>query len=165
MFNKNNKKGFTLVELLVVIAIIGILAVVAVPSLMKNIEKSKAAKFVADYSAVKSAVMAEYAENPTTTSTTLLDGNLSTSLVEDLSSSTAADYILDVTTSGTNITSVNLTIQTNNKNVAAKVVEQITSSLGLTSANATSKVVQGTSVDGTLTPVANATTVTISLIK
>lgn len=58
-----NKKGFTLVELLVVIAIIGILAVLAVPSLFKSIAKAKISDVEADYSAIKSAVLAEYAEN------------------------------------------------------------------------------------------------------
>lgn len=60
---KLNQKGFTLVELLVVIAIIGILALVAVPALFKNINKSKIAKVESDYNAVKSSIVAYYAEN------------------------------------------------------------------------------------------------------
>ena len=60
---RKNNKGFTLVELLVVIAIIGILAVVAVPSLMKNINKAKAADIVSDYSAIKAQVLATYADD------------------------------------------------------------------------------------------------------
>ena len=57
-----DKKGFTLVELLVVIAIIGILAIVAVPALFKNINKAKIAD-VSDYNAVKSSIVAYYADN------------------------------------------------------------------------------------------------------
>lgn len=66
---RKSNKGFTLVELLVVIAIIGILAVVAVPSLMKNINKAKAADIVSDYSAIKAQVLATYADD------SLVDGN------------------------------------------------------------------------------------------
>lgn len=62
MNRKNNSKGFTLVELLVVIAIIGILSVVALPSLFKNIEKSKVATLEADISTIKSAVRSVYAD-------------------------------------------------------------------------------------------------------
>ena len=63
MFDKKkNNKGFTLVELLVVIAIIGILAVVAVPALFKNIEKGKVADLEADISAIRSAVLSNYAD-------------------------------------------------------------------------------------------------------
>lgn len=62
---KKNNKGFTLVELLVVIAIIGILAVVAVPALLKNIDKSRAAKVEANYSAIKSAITNYYTDNGT----------------------------------------------------------------------------------------------------
>ena len=63
MFDKKkNNKGFTLVELLVVIAIIGILAVVAVPALFKNIEKAKVADLEADISAIRSAVLSNYAD-------------------------------------------------------------------------------------------------------
>jgi prepilin-type N-terminal cleavage/methylation domain-containing protein len=62
---KKNNKGFTLVELLVVIAIIGILAVVAVPSLFKQVDKSKAAKVEANYSAIKSGIQSYYADNGT----------------------------------------------------------------------------------------------------
>ena len=62
-FKKNNNKVFTLVELLVVIAIIGILAVVAVPSLFGNIQKSHAAKIESDYNAIRSGVIAYYADN------------------------------------------------------------------------------------------------------
>ena len=72
MFNKKkNNKGFTLVELLVVIAIIGILAIVAVPALFKNINKAKATDVVADIRAIKTAAMAEYADNSSEAITTL----------------------------------------------------------------------------------------------
>lgn len=60
---KKNNKGFTLVELLVVIAIIGILAVVAVPSLFKQIDKSKAGDITATIDSIKAAETAYYADN------------------------------------------------------------------------------------------------------
>ena len=59
---KKNNKGFTLVELLVVIAIIGVLAVLAVPSLFRNIEKTKVAELEADISAIKSSVLTNYSD-------------------------------------------------------------------------------------------------------
>ncbi|MGL6106679.1 type II secretion system protein [Romboutsia sp.] len=62
---KKNNKGFTLVELLVVIAIIGILAVVAVPSLFKNIDKSKAVQVTTNINAIKTEILAEYADGKT----------------------------------------------------------------------------------------------------
>jgi len=64
-FKKNNNKGFTLVELLVVIAIIGILAVVAVPSLFKNIDKSKAVQVTTNINAIKTEIMSNYADGIT----------------------------------------------------------------------------------------------------
>lgn len=113
--NKKNNKGFTLVELLVVIAIIGILAVVAVPSLMQNMEKAKSAKIVSDFSAIKSALMAEYADGNLTNSTDLQ------SLVEDISNE--ADYQLNIV--GDPITSVSLIITPNNPNVLSRLQEDI----------------------------------------
>ena len=58
-----NREGFTLVELLVVIAIIGILAAVAVPSLFKNINKSKIAKLKSEMNAFELSVNTFYLEN------------------------------------------------------------------------------------------------------
>lgn len=65
MFNRKKKsnKGFTLVELLVVIAIIGILAVVAVPTLFKQIDKSKGADISATVGTIKTATISYYADN------------------------------------------------------------------------------------------------------
>jgi prepilin-type N-terminal cleavage/methylation domain-containing protein len=62
---KKNNKGFTLVELLVVIAIIGILAVVAVPALFKNIDKAKSVQVVTNVNAIKTEIMAKYADGKT----------------------------------------------------------------------------------------------------
>ena len=42
--NRKNKKGFSLVELIIVIAILAVLAIVLVPTLTKNVEKSRAQK-------------------------------------------------------------------------------------------------------------------------
>ena len=38
---KNNKKGFSLVELIVVIAIMAVLMAILVPSLLRNVERSR----------------------------------------------------------------------------------------------------------------------------
>lgn len=59
---QHSNKGFTLVELLVVIGIIGILSVVAVPALLRNIQKAQVSELESDYSAIRSAVLAKYAE-------------------------------------------------------------------------------------------------------
>lgn len=50
-------------ELLVVIAIIGILAVVAVPSLIKNIDKTKISEVKSDISAIKTSIKMFYLDN------------------------------------------------------------------------------------------------------
>ena len=83
MFNKKkkNNKGFTLVELLVVIAIIGILAVVAVPTLFKQIDKSKGADIAATVSAIKTATTSYYADNGDVP-TSINNENDATSLVK-----------------------------------------------------------------------------------
>ena len=60
-----DKNGFTLVELLVVIAIIGIIAIVAVPSLMKNINKAKAADLTSHISAINTLSNIKYSESTT----------------------------------------------------------------------------------------------------
>ena len=128
MFNKKkNNKGFTLVELLVVIAIIGILAVVAVPSLMKNINKAKAADIVADYSAIKGAVISEYADSKLVDETLNEDKTtaaLSTKLdIQDLSDEATYSLAIANTTSG-NATAT-LTITTQNDDVATRVKDDI----------------------------------------
>lgn len=110
------KSGFTLVELLVVIAIISILAVVAVPSLFQNINKAKAADVVADYSAIRSAVISMYADGELTTSTAISDLD-----VADLSTNT---HELAVTDSNGNL-KVTLTIDAKNSDIAKKVAKNI----------------------------------------
>jgi len=65
MNKKRKRSGFTLIELMVVILIVGILAAVAVPILHGRIEKAKWSEGAASAGAVKTAVRASYAENPT----------------------------------------------------------------------------------------------------
>ena len=55
-------KSFTLVELIVVIAIIAILAAIIAPNAFRAIEKSKVAKAVSDFKAIKNACGALYAD-------------------------------------------------------------------------------------------------------
>ncbi|MDT8300390.1 MAG: type II secretion system protein [Sedimentisphaerales bacterium] len=65
MNKKRERRGFTLIELMVVILIVGILAAVAVPILRGRIEQAKWSEAAATAGAVKTAVRAYYAENPT----------------------------------------------------------------------------------------------------
>lgn len=128
---RKNNKGFTLVELLVVIAIIGILAVVAVPSLMKNINKAKAADIVADYSAIKAQVLSTYADD------SLVNGiydkakdqtslaiasteNGSSTLLEVNDLSTEAEYSLNVQNN-----TATLTMIIDNADIAKRVGDNI----------------------------------------
>ena len=121
-----NNKGFTLVELLVVIAIIAILAVVAVPSLMKNINKAKAADLVADYSAIKSQVLSNYADNTLEdgTYTKTEDGtwlkSKSNNIIEVQDLSEEAEYSLEITNQ-----TAKLTITAKNSDIASKVAADI----------------------------------------
>jgi prepilin-type N-terminal cleavage/methylation domain-containing protein len=66
MNKKRERKGFTLIELMVVILIVGILAAVAVPILRGRIEQAKWSEGAATAGAIKTAVRALYAEDPTT---------------------------------------------------------------------------------------------------
>ena len=128
---RKNKKGFTLVELLVVIAIIGILAVVAVPSLFKNINKAKAADIVSDYSAIKAAVISDYADGKLEDGTyTSNGGNINGLDVQDLSEE--ATYTLDVNATQSKAT---LTITTKDNAIAERVAESISGVQGTSSSN------------------------------
>ena len=73
MFKKNG--GFTLVELIVVIAILAILAGIAIPAYSGYITKAQAAGDSTQLSAVKTAVMAAYAEEGTVTAITFTNAD------------------------------------------------------------------------------------------
>lgn len=153
---KKNNKGFTLVELLVVIAIIGILAVVAVPSLLKNVNKAKAAKIVADFSSIKSEVMAEYADGELVTTTTV-----SALEVQDLSLPVGNYTLVYQSDVNNNIIGVRLVIDTENDDIADRVIEEMSETVGAIKGNVTA-----IASNGTLTNDETKTdTVTLQIIK
>ncbi len=83
MNKKRERSGFTLIELMVVILIVGILAAVAVPILRGKINQAKWSEAAATAGAIRSAVRAEFAEDPVTVgawATQALDAGTQTTL-------------------------------------------------------------------------------------
>ena len=63
MWQKNSKKGFTLVELLIVVAILGLLILIIVSLLLRNITKANDAKRKADIAKISTAMEEYYTDN------------------------------------------------------------------------------------------------------
>ena len=134
---KKNNKGFTLVELLVVIAIIGILAVVAVPSLFKQIDKSKATQVVSNLKAAETEVLSEYANGVSIadigamgigTSASYTDGTLPAGknvIVPDLKQAAGETY--KVSSAGKE---VYVTVTSNNNTILKIVADQYKTGTG-----------------------------------
>ena len=61
LFQKKNNKGFSLVELIVVVAIMAVLMGILVPTLIKNVEKSKRQKDLSALEEIRSAMTTELA--------------------------------------------------------------------------------------------------------
>ena len=68
-FNRNNKKGFTIIELLVVISIIGLLSTISVVSLNGARIKSRDAKRVSDIKQIKTGLDLYFNDNGVLTHT------------------------------------------------------------------------------------------------
>ncbi|MCH8118930.1 MAG: prepilin-type N-terminal cleavage/methylation domain-containing protein [Planctomycetes bacterium] len=66
MGKKRKRRGFTLIELMVVILIVGVLVAVAVPILRGKNEAAKWSEAAATSGAIRTAVRAKFAEDPTT---------------------------------------------------------------------------------------------------
>ena len=98
--NKNNK-GFSLVELLVVIAIMVVLVGVIAPSLLGNIEKSRASKDIQNLdnvaAAIQDSLMVEKAYNAAPADNTIiLFSDIYDTTPTTLNATTNADFISQV---------------------------------------------------------------------
>lgn len=96
----SSQKGFTLVELMIVIVIIGVLAAIAVPKFADSTDDAKAAKVLADFRTIDSALALYYAKNGSypaagyTALTTALEGTYIKKMPTAPSGYTAYTYTL-----------------------------------------------------------------------
>lgn len=111
LFSKKRKdKGFSLVELIVVVAIMAVLIGVLVPTLVRNVEKSRLSKDKSALDEVKNAVEIALADEKymDTNTTYILCDNTDTVTIGNASDATLGAFWKEVQANLGNETSINL---------------------------------------------------------
>lgn len=111
LFSKKRKdKGFSLVELIVVVAIMAVLIGVLVPTLVRNVEKSRLSKDKSALDEVKNAVEIALADEKymDTNTTYTLCNNTDTVTIGNASDATLGDFWKEVQANLGNETSIDL---------------------------------------------------------
>ncbi len=124
---KKNNKGFSLVELIVVVAIMAVLMAVLVPTLVRNVEKTRVQKDKSAIAEVRQSIITAMAQEKfqdakaSTSGASVSSGKFSIAALFDSSDTTSASLATEVeTTIGATTVSLSSSM---NKSCTVKIVE------------------------------------------